>query len=225
MSPCRVVSSHCRRRIRSTLCVSLLGSACLLDKSRTLTAQQGLGSRFPSFHHAHCLSSPSRGLAPPDKTWVYVLLLSTGSACLIAESRACTVGQGLGPRFASFHQAHRVSWTSRGSHSRTRLGSTFCLFPPGSVCLIAESRACTAGQGMGPRFSSLQQAQRFSSSSRIGQQVLGAVFASLHQAQRVFSISRELAPRNKSRVHVLPLSTIPSMFSRLVTGLHCAKRL
>ena len=142
VSPCRVVSSYRRRRIRSTLCVSLSG--------------------FPSFHHAHRLSSPSRGLAPPDKTWVYVLPISTGSACLFAESRACTVRQGLGPRFPSLHQAHRVPSTSRGSHPQTWLGSTFCLFPPGSACLLAELRACTAGQGMGQRFASLQQAQRFS---------------------------------------------------------------
>ena len=183
VSPCRVVSSHRRRRIRSTLCISLSGSACLLDNPRALTAQQGLGPRFSSFHHAHRLSSPSRGLAPPDKTWVYVLPLSTCSACLLAESRACTVGQGLGPRFASLHQAHRVSSTSRSSHLRTSLGSTFCLFPPGSACLFAESRVCTAGQGMGPRFASLQQAQRFSSSSR------------------------GLEPQDNICVQVLPLST------------------
>ena len=196
MSPCRVVSSHRWRRIRSTLCVSLSGSACLFDKSRALTAQQGLVSRFPSFHHAHHLSSPSLRLAPQDKTWVYVLPLSTGSACLLAESRACIVGQGLGPRFASLHQAHRVSSTSRGSHPRTNFGSTFCLFPPGSECLLAESRFCTAGQGMGPRFASLQQAQRFSSSSR------------------------GLAPQDNIWVQVLPLSTRLKVSFRRLEGSH-----
>ena len=166
MSPCRVVSSHRRRRIRSTLCVSLSGSACLFDKSPSLTAQQGLGPRVPSFNHAHRFSSPSRGLAPSDKTWVYVLPLSIGSACFLAESRACTVGQGLGPRFASLHQAHRVSSTSLSSQPWPRLGSTFCLSPSGSACLLAESRARTVGQGFGLNFASLQQAHRVSLPSR-----------------------------------------------------------
>ena len=165
MSLYRVVGSHRRRRIRSTLCVSLSGSACLLDKSQALTTQQGLGPRFPSFHHAHRLSSTSRGLAPPDKTWVYFLLLST-------DQSVSSPSRGLTPLDKAWVHAlplsTRLSMCPRrfaGSHRATRPWSTLCLSPPDLACLITESRSRTAGQGLGPSFAFLLQAHCFSFTS------------------------------------------------------------
>ena len=135
----RVAGSHPWTRLSSTFCLFPPGSACLLAESRARTAQQGLGPRFASLHQAQRVSSQSRGLAPQDKAWIHALPLSaTLSVSLLLV--AC-------------------------SHRRTGLGSTLCLSPPGSACLLAYSRDRTAGQSSGPRFASLHQAQRVSSSS------------------------------------------------------------
>ena len=171
-----------RDKAWSKLCLSPPGSACLLVDSQARTARQGLGSCFASLHKPQCVSSPIRGLAPWDKSWVHALFLCTrfsvspcrvggshlrtrcdpmaclsspGSVCLLAESRARIAGQGLGPRFASLSQAQRVSSPSRSSHRRTRLGSKFCLSPRGSAYLVAESWAQSTGQCLGLRHASL----------------------------------------------------------------------
>ena len=159
----------------STLCLSPPNSALHLDKSQARTAGQGLSLWFSSLHQAHRLSSPSRGLAPQDKAWVYGLCLSTRLS--------------VSPR--------RVA----GSHCRTLVGSTFCLSPPGSACLLAETRAPNARQGFGPRF------------------------AFFHQAQPVSSPSCRLAPHNKAWVQVLPLSIRLSVCPCQVAGLHRTTRL
>ena len=88
-----------------------------------------------------------------------------------------------------------------GLHQRTRLGCTLCLSPPGSACLLGESRARTAGQGFGPRF------------------------AFLNQAHRLSSPSGRLAPRDKNWVHVLKLSTMLSVSHRRVVGMQPRTRL
>ena len=143
-----------------------------------------LRSTFCFSPPAQRLSSPSRGLAPLTRLWSTLCLSPPGSACLLAESRARTVDQGFGPRFASLLQAQhflpscclaphgkasfyalphstRLSVSPRrvvGSHRTTRLGSRLWLSPQGSACLVAKSRALTGQQGMSPRFSSFLQA-------------------------------------------------------------------
>ena len=140
LCPRRLIGSHCRTRLGSTLSLSHQGSACLLAESRARTAQQGMDPQFASLLHAQRFSFPSRGLAPQDKAWVYALTLS--------------IRFGVSPR--------RVA----GSHRKRRLGSTLCLSPPSSALLIAKSWARTAGQGLGLRFASLHQGQQVSSPSR-----------------------------------------------------------
>ena len=220
----------------STLCLSQPGASSLLAEWLACTAGQGYGSRITSLHHAQRDSSLSRWLAAPDKACIHTFTLSTrlklsprqvdgshrrtmlwstlrlsqpDSACLLGESWPRTTGQGLYPRFASLHQAQRLSSPSRGLtpqdkawihayplssklgaspyhvaglNRRTRLKSSLCL-SPGSACLVAESWARTAGQGLGPRFDSL------------------------HIARPISMPSRWLASKNKAWVHALPLSS------------------
>ena len=168
VSPRRVAGPHQRTRLGSTLCLSPPGSACLLGESQARTIGQGFDIRFISLHQAQRVFSPSHGLAPHKKAWVQALPLSTR---LIVTPRQVT-----------------------SSHRRTRLGSTLCLSLPLSACLLAESLACTHGQGLGP------------------------CFASLHQAQRVSSPIRWLAPLDKDWVHALPLPTRLSVSPRRVAG-------
>ena len=184
LCPRRVAGSHRTTRLGSTFCLSPPGSACVLAKSRARTAQQGFGPSFASLYYAHRDCSPSRELAPQDKAWVHALPLSTtlsvsprqvaglhpwtrlgstfclspsGSACLLAGTRARTPGQGLGPRSASLHQAQRVSSLSRGLAPVTRLGSTLCLSPPSLALLLDKSLARNLGQGLGLRFAFLHR--------------------------------------------------------------------
>ena len=162
--PRRVSVWNHRTRLGSTLCLSPPSSACLLGESRARTAGQRLGSYFASLHQGQHVSSPKLRFPPQDKAYVHALTLSTRlSLCL-----------------------RRVA----GSHRTTRLGSTFCLSPQGSACVLAKSRARTAHQGLCP------------------------CFASLHQAHRDFSQSRELAPHDKAWVQFLPLSTTLSVSLR-----------
>ena len=170
VSPRRVAGSHRRTRLGSMLCLFPPGSECLLAESLTRTEGQGLGPRFASLSQAQRVSSTSRVLAPPHRAWVHALPLSTRLS--------------LSPRLFA------------GSHRRTILGSTLCLSPPGSACLLVELLARTARQGLGLRF------------------------VSLHQAQHISSLSRGLAPQDKAWVHTLPLSSKLSASPRRVTGLH-----
>ena len=130
---------------------------------------------FASLHHAQCVSSASRKLAPIDKAWVHAFPLS--------------IRVRVSPR--------RVA----GSHLWTKLGSMLCLFPPGSACVLADSRASTAQQSLGPRF------------------------ASLHQTQLVSSQSRDLAPQDKAFVHALPLSSKLTASPSQVAASHRRTRL
>ena len=155
-------------RLYFTFCLSQPGPAYFLAESRARHPGQGFGPCFDSLHKAQYVSSLSRRLAPQNKVWIYTLLL-TYSLCV----SPC-----------------RVS----GSHRRTRLGSTFCHSPSGSACLLAESRARNEGQGLGPRFDYL------------------------HQAQHITSPSRGLAPQDKAWTHVLPFSTRLSVSPRRVAG-------
>ena len=109
----RVAGSHYKTRLGFTLCLSPTNSALLLDMLQTRTAGQSLGLRIASLHEAHRFSSPCRGLEPQEKAWVYALPLSTWLC--------------VSPR--------RVA----GTHRRARVGSMFCLSPPGSACLLAET--------------------------------------------------------------------------------------
>ena len=200
--PPRVAGSHCRTRLGSRFCLSAPGSACLLADYRARIAQQVLGPCFASLHQAQRVFSLSRGLASRNKALVHALPLS-----------------------------NRLSVTPRRVavlHRRTRFWSKLCLSPPGSALLLAKSRARIIGQGLSPRF------------------------ATLHQAQRFSSTSRGLAPWDKVLVYALPLSTmlsgsprrfacshrrtklgstlslsLPSLsvFPRRVAGSHCRKRL
>ena len=133
---CQVGCSHHRTRLWSTLCLSPPGSACLFAESLARTIGQGLGPRFAFLHQPQRFSSPSRGLASQGKAWVHSWPLSSkrsvspckvagshhrtrlgstlchyppGSACLHADSRKRTSGQGLGPRLAFLLQAQRFS--------------------------------------------------------------------------------------------------------------------
>ena len=180
----RVAGSHRTTRLGSTFCVSPPGSACVLAKSRARTAQQGFGPSFASLYYAHRDSSPSRELAPQDKALVHALPLSTtlsvsprqvtcshpwtrlgstlclsplGSACLLADTRARTPGQGFFPRFASLHQPQRVSSPSRRLAPLTRLWSTLCLSPPSLALLLDKSWVRNLGQGLGLRFAFLHR--------------------------------------------------------------------
>ena len=157
VSPPRVSVSHCRTRLMSTLLLSPPGSSCLLAKSQACTAEQGLGPRFASLLLIQYFSLTSCRLEPQDKAWVYAFPLSTR---LIVSLRRVV-----------------------GSHHRTRFWFMFCLSPPSSACLLAETRAPTLEQGLALRFTSL------------------------HQPHTVCSPSHGLAPHNKAGVHVLPLST------------------
>ena len=157
VSPRRVTGLHPLTKFGSTLCLSPPDSACLLTESRPRTTGQGLGPRFASLHQARSVYSPNRRLAPQDKAWVHALPLSSklsASPCQVA-----------------------------GSHRRRRFRSTHCISPPGSACLLAESWARTAGQGLGPRFDSL------------------------HMAQHISMPSRWLASKNEAWVHAMPLSS------------------
>ena len=87
------------------------------------------------------------------------------------------------------------------SHRRTMLWSTLCLSLPLPASLLAELQARNHGQGLGPRF------------------------ASLHQAQRVSSPSYGLAPLDKVWVHTLPFSTRLSVSPHRVAGSHRATRI
>ena len=181
---------------------------------------QSLGPRFASLHQVQRFSSEIRRLAPRNKAWANALPFSSKlsrspcqvmglhprtwpgstlrishscSACLLSESWARCAGLGINLRFATLHQAQRVSLPIRrlaprdkawvqvlplstrlsvspcrfaGSHHWTRLGFTFCLSPQVSVCLFAESRARTAGPVLGSRINSLYQVQRVSLPSR-----------------------------------------------------------
>ena len=77
LSPRRIAGSHRRTRLGSTLCPSPPSSALLLAKSQARTVGEGYGLRIASLHQAQRVSSPCRGLAPQDKTWVNALPLST----------------------------------------------------------------------------------------------------------------------------------------------------
>ena len=164
VSPRRYTGLHPWTRLWSKFCLSPQGSACLLAESRARTAGQGLGAHFASLHQAQHFYLPSRGLAAQNKAWVYVLPLSTRVSVFP-------------PRF-------------KGSHRRTRLGSTLCLFLLSSALLLTNSRACSAGQGFGLRF------------------------ASLHQVHRVSSPINGLAPQDKTRVYDFPLSSRLSVSPR-----------
>ena len=144
-------------KLESSLCLSPKGSASLLAESLARTKGQGFGPCFASLHKAQLVFSPKRGLPPQDKAWVHTLPLS--------------------PRLSLCPR--RVA----GLHRTTRLGSTFCVSPQGSACVLAKSRVLTAQQGFGPSF------------------------ASLYYAHRDCSPSRELAPQDKAWVHALPLSS------------------
>ena len=159
----------------STLLLSPPGSSCLLAKSRACTAEQGLVTRFASLLQTQCFSLTSCRIEPQDKAWVYAFPLSTR---LIVSLRRVV-----------------------GLHHWTRCGFMFCLSPPSSACLLAETRAFTAGQGLALRF------------------------ASLHQDQTVFSPSHGLATHNKAWVHVLPLPTRLSVCPCQVAGSHRTTRL
>ena len=169
VSPRRVVGSHRMTRLGSTLCLSSPGSACLLIESRDRTAGQSLDPHFVSLLKAQRFSLPSRRLAPQDKAWVYALPLSTRLS--------------VSPREVA------------GSHNRKRLGSTFGLSPPGTACLLAESRSRRARKGLDPCFASLFQAL-------------------------LFLANCGLAPQDKAWVSALPLSTRLSLSPRRVAGLH-----
>ena len=210
MSHRRVAGSHYKTRLGFTLCLSHTNSALLLDKLQTRTAAQSLGLRIASLHQAHRFSSPCGGLEPQDKSWVYALPLSTWLC--------------VSPR--------RVA----GTHRRARVGSMFCLSPPGSACLLAETQIPTADQGLGPHLASLHQVRPLSSPShglaphnknwvhvlplslgsacvlaksrdRTVPQSLGPCFASRYQAHHDFSLSREPTPQDKAWVHALHLTT------------------
>ena len=135
----RVASLHRMTRLGSNFCLSPPRSVCLFGDSQARTHGQGLGPRFSSLHQAQSVSSPSRGLTLLNKAWVHDLPLSS--------------------RLSVCHR--RVA----GSNRATRPGSTLCLSPPDSACLIAESLSRTAGQGLGPSFASLFQAHCFSFTS------------------------------------------------------------
>ena len=215
MSPRLIAASHRRTRLGYTLCLSPPSSKLLLAKSWARIARKGLGQRFTSFQLAQRVTSPIQGLASQDKAWVYSLPLSTWLS--------------VSPR--------RVAGTLR----RARVWSMFCLSPPGSACLLAETQIPTADQG----FVSLHQAQPLSGSqpatsfwfthclsppdslsslaesrAHTARQGLGLRFAFLHQAQRGSSPSRRLATRDKSWVYVLPFSSRLSVSLCRVAGSH-----
>ena len=133
-----------------------------------------MGTRFASLLQAQNFLL-SRGLASQEKAWVNALPLSNW----LSVSP---------PRF-------------KGSHRKTRLGSTLWLSPPGLAFLFGELRARIAGQ------------------------VLGPCFASLHQGQRVSSQKRRFPPQTKAWVHTSPLSTRLTFCPRRVAGSHRTTRI
>ena len=221
VSPRRNASSQRKTRLRSTLCLFPPGSACVLAELQACTAQQGLGPGVASLHQAQRLSLPSCRLAPYNKALVHAFPLSTRlivtprqdasshrrtrlwstlflslplPASLLAESQARNHGQGLGPRFASLHQAHRVSSPSHGVLPRVNAWVHVLPLFTGLIVSPGRVAARTPGQGLGLRFDSL------------------------HQAQRVSSPSRGFAPQDKVWVHALPLSTRLSVSPPRVAG-------
>ena len=223
LSPRRVAGSHPWTRLRSTLCLSPSSSLCLFADTPACTPGQGMGPRFASPQQAQRVSSPGRGLTPLTKLGSTLCLFPSSSTCLLADTLACTPGQGMGLHFASLHLAQRVSSASRGLapqdkayvhafplstrlivssrrvvglHRGTRLGFTFCLSPPGSACVIKESWARSPGQGLYPHFHSP------------------------HQAQTVSSPSRGLASQDYALVYASPLTTTLSVSPRRVVASH-----
>merc|ERR1711917_38475 len=107
------MGSDRRKRLGSTLCLSPHSSACLIAESRLRTARQDLGPRFASLLQIQRFSLTSCRLTPQDKALFYALPLSTS---LIVSPRRVSV-----------------------SKHRTRLGSTLCLSPSSSACLLGET--------------------------------------------------------------------------------------
>ena len=175
LSPRRVAGLHHRTRYRSTLCLSPPGSACFLADYRARIAQQVLVPCFASLHQAQRVFSLSQGLASRNKALVHALLLSTRLS--VTPGRVAVL------------------------HRRTRFCSKLCVSPPGSELPLAKSRARIIGQGLSPRF------------------------ATLHQAQRFSSTSRGLAPWDKALVYALPLSTMLSGSPRRFACSHRRTRL
>ena len=102
------------------------------------------------------------------------------------------------------------------------LGSTLCLSLSSSACLLAESRARTAGQGLGPLFVSHPNSALLFDKLRVrtATQGFGLSFASVHLAQRVSSQSRVLVTPDKAWIHTFTLSTRLRVSHRRVMGGH-----
>ena len=192
MSPRRVMGSNPWTMFASKLCLSPPSSLYVLAESRARTAGQSFDPGFASLHQIQHVSSPSRKFAQQDKALVYALPLSSSLSVSLPSCRLKP------PDKAWVHAlslSTRLSVSPRqvaASHRRKRHWSKLCLSKPGEACLLNESRARTAGQGLGPRF------------------------ATLHKAHRFSSLSCGLAPLDKALVKVLPLSTRLSVSSRRV---------